>query len=893
MAKAYVELFISDKLVDTAPDIFMTYSLEDLRNPTIVKNSFSKTVAIGGTPRNNQIFGTFFDMQREVVNGSSYTGANFNPTKKVPFSLYLNGERIEHGYCKLDSVKRVGNNITYCVTLYGGLGQFLHNLSYRDETEKIRLSDLDFGGGDKEFDLKIDKSVINKAWKHINGISTTDSLYDKINFAPCYNGIPENFSADKVAIDVRSFWNADDFALSDQFNVDRSTGKINKDGYTDVDGWVIGELEKDYNELQMLDMRSYLQRPVIRFKEVIKACCNPVNNGGYTVDLDPDFFNANNPYYEDAWMTLPLLTEIEEEADDEIYMSGDKLVIPTQDVGTNFSITTEFNIKAETDAVYDELATGCFVMYQGNIKPQIQYNCARYVQLVIYDKNNKAVGGSEIKSFFTSIKNGQSFTYSPVYQTNVTEVIGTFKKVSGKDEYMFNGHTHELTTQPIPYETGMYAKLIVKKAEYTTTSHSYDDMLFTNNGINSVSVEAETSCGVIKSELKSLKGLGWLITKKTLLSCEGSPADFFLSYLKMFNMHIWQSDDDKIMVRLRKNYFTGEQYDLEDLVDRGSEITITPLNFDAKWYNFTNEYAETGLLKDYQDEYGLDYGIQKVDTNYNFDNSSKNLFEGNVFKGTIMSRGKSRYYTHVNVYHTGDMSEDIDYPPFMIDGVKTFVFNASGDTKENAVITPKSTDTSTNWWNEKYYDFAPRPVFTDSKDEAVDGANVLLFYNGKVAVEDAKGSWIQLNITDDIAQFAQLNNGEPCWLWSYSTSIGIRPEYLPVFGRYKTNENGWVTHSWDFGTPKALYVPDYQIDDSSNIYTQYWQTYIRDRYNVNTRVAECKVLLGDKVIGEWLRRFYYWDGCWWAINKITDYNAATHETTKCQMVKINDPQNYK
>jgi hypothetical protein len=102
-----------------------------------------------------------------------------------------------------------------------------------------------------------------------------------------------------------------------------------------------------------------------------------------------------------------------------------------------------------------------------------------------------------------------------------------------------------------------------------------------------------------------------------------------------------------------------------------------------------------------------------------------------------------------------------------------------------------------------------------------------------------------------------------------------------------------VTHSWDFGTPKALYVPDYGIDDSSNLYTQYWQSYIKDRYNVNTRVAECNVLLKERVVGDWLRRFYYWDGCWWIMNKISDYNPTNDGTTKCEMVKINEPTNYR
>lgn len=885
----YIELYIGNMRVEFANpiEIHLTYTHEDLHNPTIVKNSYSKTVTIDGTPNNNKIFGLFYDMQREIADASGLnTGAYYNPSKKVPFALYRNGDRIEHGYCKLDNVKKVGNRVQYNITLYGGLGQFLYGLSYKEDGEPMKLSDLDYGGGETEFDLEINKNTIRRAWNQINGIKTHDAIYDKINFAPCYNGIPENFNADKVAIYAKGFYDSDDFAIYNQFIT-------SKDGYTTVDGWLLGELSKDYDEWQMKDLRSYLQRPVFRFKEVIDACCDKKNNGGYTVDLDPEFFNDDNPYYNNAWMTLPLVTEVENfEKDNEalIEYNNGKFTIVNPNIGDTIRFEVPFNLMAESDSAvsadYRRLFTG---VWSGTL--DVKTNTAYYVQLVAYNSKGEAVAGSNVLSFYTSVGNLKSFAYDLEFNAPVTEVLGDFFRLQAEQNFKFE--VEQKLGVDVKCEDGMYFKLIVKQSVIEELSNGYGGILFTSTSsraipITDARVFADFNIG--KVSLSTQGKSGKKITKQTLLNSEKSVADYFLSYIKMFNLHIWQSDDDTIMVRLRKNYFTGEEYDLEDLIDRGSEIDINPLTFDAKYYTFTSEYeVDSNLYKVYKDDYGIAYGMKKVDTNYNFDMSSKNLFENNVFKGCITSRNRSKYYTDIYQSFDGD---DAFYPPFMLDGVQTYLFK-DGDTLEGAYLTPKTTIIGNNWWDMKYYDLTPKPNFTDEKNEPIDGANVLLFYNGNAQATDKDGKSMRIQISDDIPQFETLNGGEPCWIWSYTFLDESSPLKLPIFGRHITNENGWVTHSWDFGTPKALFIPDYQIDETSNLYTQFWQPYIRDRYNVNTRVATCKVLLREQVVGDWLRRFYFWDGSWWIMNKITDYNPVENGTTKCEMVKINDPQNYR
>lgn len=891
--RPYIDLYIDGKKVDfTIPiEIYMTYAHNDLHNPTIVKNSFSKTLKLDGTPNNNRVFGCFGNMDRVVsFSDGSYSGAYFNPLRKTDFVLIRNGEILERGYVKLDKVVKKGKSLSYEITLYGGIGQFLYALSYRGDGERLKLSDLVY---DYDVDINVNKDTVKDAWQYITGMvsGSTYQNYDFINFCPCYNGIPENFSADKVAIDVDSFQG--DTALYDSFIK-------SKDSYGLVNGWLLGELKREYDEWQMNDLRSYLQRPVIRFKEIIKACCNPENNGGYTVDLDDEFFSEANDYYEKAWLTLPLLPEIVNEFKEgsvETTINGDTIIIPEVDEGNNIAVDVQFALNASCSTTASTLYSGMFAMYQGNINPAIQFNRARYVQLVIYDKDGNIVGGSPVKSFFSAIKRTVNFTYAPEYESTVEEITGDFIRQSD-GTYMFGDKTYELKTEGVVYEKGMYAKIISKESIINITGlDTSTEQLFTSYG----SFEAVSKYGILESSLKQAREKGWYVTKNILLNSEHTPCDYFLGYLKMFNLHIWSDNaEKKIYVRQRKNYFTGEMVDLNCCIDRDSEITIKPIVYDAKYYNFGVEIeGDCYLNKVYKDKFGIDYGIQKVNTNYNFDNSSKDLLEGLVFKGAVMNRGHSKYYVNPRISAPNDA---YDVQPFYLDGFDTYLFDAEGNTTEGSSFTPITPTYLSNWWKEKGYDLFPKPDFRDKDGKSVDGANVLLFFNGGQLMRDDDGNVMDVKITDDIAEFAELNNGEPCWIWTNDwtvttdTTIGGSPYYgdgyIPVFSRYITNSNGWVEKSFDFGTPKQLYVKDYKIDNSSDIYTQYWKNYINDEFDMNTREVDLKIRFKGRVNPDFLMNFIYYDGCYWKIVEIDDYNVTSQECTKVKMVKVNDMNNY-
>ena len=168
---------------------------------------------------------------------------------------------LESGYVKLDNVLRHGADIQYAVTLYGGLGGFLYGLSFDAEGNRRTLADLDYlgtGDPDRELDFTIDAEAVTGAWERLlTNPSGVSDLWDVINFAPCYNGVPDRFGADK--------------ALVRPTEIGLPASHAEDSSYTTLNGWALLKMTRNMSEWEVKDLRSYLQRPVLSVRSVLGA----------------------------------------------------------------------------------------------------------------------------------------------------------------------------------------------------------------------------------------------------------------------------------------------------------------------------------------------------------------------------------------------------------------------------------------------------------------------------------------------------------------------------------------------------------------------------------------------------------------------------------------------
>lgn len=396
---------------------------------------------------------------------------------------------------------------------------------------------------------------------------------------------------------------------------------------------------------------------------------------------------------------------------------------------------------------------------------------------------------------------------------------------------------------------------------------------------------------------------GTKITKERLLTGEYTPADYLLSYCKMFGLYFYydsteESDDPDmypagvVHIMDRDTFYTDEVVDLSKMIDWDKKMDITPAMASAKWYRFDTEHVDSELETGYKEQFGKTYGSQLVNTNYNFDSNTTDLYDGNVFKSAIMCLEKDKYYK----------KSPNGLPVYQYNGMTYNLFHRNATENEfdtYEIEYPVTTTMHMYAVNQDYdsYDAFPKLQFHGEDNTPTDGSNVLVFFKGSVDV--AANYWL----TDDINEMITLNDASPCWILTNSpydgagTEIAKKVEHFPYFTRdlIITGLYGNITHSWNFGHPQVIYSPDTFTTDMDSIYDVSWRDYIRDLYDVDTRKLTCYVRaeMDDKPWPYWLRRFYWFENSIWMLNEIKDLNPASFDTTKMEFIKVQDMNNYK
>ena len=890
-----ISLYIADQLVDLDDQSFIlfNYTMDDLSNPTIVKNSFSQQITLKGTPANNRVFGDSFKVDRNVGNYGGQGGADFNASKKTPFAIYNElGEILESGYVKLDSVSRRGADIQYKVTLYGGLGSFLYALSYDESGNKRTLADLDYlGDGDStELDFTIDKDNLQRAWEDLQELyygaePTPTGKWTIINFAPAYNGYPDNFSPDKGLLSLPGA------GLPDTLN-----------GYSSKSGYGLVNLANPQDEWAVKDIRSYLQRPVLSMKAFLAAICNPENNGGYSVDIS----NISIPY-SDLWMTLPTIPSLgsAKQSSEGLSVTMSSSASTGNEIGrfdiqgsipygamVNASLKCKlrFNMPSGANS-YNTLSL------DGNNNSGLTRFSVIFLQMVAFSSDGTMVGGSGVKVLtpITGSNPASACGFTPAFPTDNYETInpGSSSKVSsGVFEF-----PNELSFQ-VDAQNAAYYKLMAYVYEgtgalqrgvwhynYQGDGSSSRATLYASFSTyfqaNSALIVAGSGNSVTKTDSSELRS-GAKITKRMLLSTSGTPAEYLLSYCKMFGLYFVMDNATKQVTILKRNsLYQDETIDLTRRVDLSKGIDIQPLVFNSKWYDFILDGVGGAFYDEYLNIEGIPYGIQRVNTGYDFNAESVNLMDSQVFKNAATILARSRYW---NMITTGSAFIP---SPFMDNGNTITRWNADDETQDTPISCPPSTS-SVTYYNPDFpgYDIKDqcKVQFADASGKMVDGKDVLLFLNGFRTYERFK-------ITDDLPVMSVVNDGKPCWILDPGEDVD-----LPIFSRYEYRwmlENQVMIQSLDFGVPKQLDIPGIVYDPETTIYASAWRAYLSDRYNVNTKVMTCRVdFSGIRVSQDLLRKFFWYDNSIWVLNKITNYSLTTFDPVECEFVQVQDKSNY-
>lgn len=382
-----------------------------------------------------------------------------------------------------------------------------------------------------------------------------------------------------------------------------------------------------------------------------------------------------------------------------------------------------------------------------------------------------------------------------------------------------------------------------------------------------------------------------------VLKSTKTPMRYLCDYAKHFGLvFLWDGSRKTVSIVTRATFY-GEHAGVLDFaprVDRSQQVSQDPVLADKRWYQLGNG-GKGEFVEQYKDGYGKPYAAQRIDTGYEFDAGTNVLTDGNVFAEAAEVCESDMLFcaSEIRFATIGGWSwrRYLQVPRW--EQVSVELWNEDGDTSTFDIQCP----VDIMYYDNPDYpgaDWLPKLQLHGTEEKALDGADVLVFFNGLVDTPayTSGDSTVHktYHLTNDSAAMTELAGG-PCW---DLTRTGIAQTALPSFRR-TISDQGIITDSWEWGVPAVRAVPAevYGTGQAATLYDLWWKDYLADRYNADTRVLKCMADLRGLPVGQaLLRRFVWLDGAVWTINAIRNHSLTSWDLTEVELVKVQDKGAY-
>lgn len=934
-----IELYIDGKRADIKQDsdIKITYQSADVKEPTAIKNSFSKSLNLDGTPVNNSIFGHCYRLDINILESDSLNGVNFDPRKRVPFDLINNGEIIESGYIKLNTVSVDGGKVKYNITLYGSLGDFFYNLAYNEDGEQLTLADIYFGFDDAQGKrlteseetkdrniIKWDAHFIKDGWKKLKtGAPDNHSPSNFVVGAPAYSGYYDDFNNDKFLVNYKTLTDSEKRLFPDVDN-----------GY---DGYVTVTAQREFDEWEARDLRSVYQRPCIKTDFLIDAICKSQEKNGYTVELSDSI--RNSKYFNRTWVMLSRLDR-ENSTQSGIYnltldfdttpLNSRFTNIPLKQ-GNDYAITVNQNETVSFNLLINNIIqfptrveSGKSVATSFLISNKKSYyfhtNFGGYLYgIVLSDEQGKVVHISPMYLHTTKLNNKYNYLSSDIYGNWAVDPVaqfGVFKNKLITDIKKDLGTTDDLTLKVIYSDleetddaTGgavrfkFKSDMRVKTNYYNATETKLRARLYfrrisyavLNNSVYDISGNETFGVDVDGNGYYWLHSIGGL--NKLIMSVNSG---FFYGEI---------NPDTSVSMVSKQMLFGNLPTPLDFLTDY-FKLFNSRFIFDPKTKTVrimtAKEYYKDSIVDIDADidrsktititptvidnKYFL-YGMPVAETYAERLYSNKNNVpygyyrlvtpynfsnsEKDIFSDSIYTN-TIPYRLNSQMFGRTKIDENTYYPTFAIPYTYSYNYMDNDFTHNGAmasVVIPR------------YTDEIPKLCCFDTDNSQADIPVSLVFFDG------FKHSSTPIIVSDTIDEMIDTNEN-PCYLYDNA----LEKVYdIPVFSKYLTGDIDYgregYTHSLDFGRPTATFLGDldYYTDDTQTL-SEYWRTYIDDIYAKNAKTVKLKARIKGRPLDA-MRVFYAFDNCLWLLLRLDNYNP-NDTLSDATFVKIDSIDNY-
>lgn len=841
-------LYIDKILIPLSDDIdyALNNKLDDLFNPTSIKNAFSKTIKVPITDEVDLLFAKYRSSEQLAVTGSNeeITGIYFDPNRKIPFELYDENILLFKGYVKFVKTSYTAKDKYYEITLNSTASDWYQVISTsEDKIQDILNHNIFWLNIPIDANMVFDSFIKGERW---------DYNQNKIKQFPYYD-----------------WWGYMGFTPT---NVGMHDGF--KSGHS-VHGTKIEELTcGEVFESTTRQLRSYYQRPYVNVPTLVQAIVNYSKSLGFDLRLDKSFFCKDNPYYEHSVMLLDLLKLETAISETNVFgitipnmQSPDRIVIPSNWTASQNITLTPKNLST-ADIFIDnkvKIVPGKFnFVSTQNFKMQIRISTPAPAKGSLqmrkdygYRVSLKTTAGNLVDSIYivgsdSTLPASKLFTdisKSKIYTCEATsEYNSGFVKPSPADNASYPNDFNFQFDLPNYLKEDTKFKLDITVVTTDTSGkgvYSYNAFMPPLNCYIRFYTQPESNLLVeCKPFTRSKKQIGWA----DLLGTDFNLSEWFVNYCKIFGLK-FITVGGVITVTNRNTLYNGSEY-IDPVKDKKLDKSvweIKPCRFDNAIVTF--DYKDTKITAgaEYKSQYDINYGGKKINTQYQFNNTTKKLFD---------------YFTPL-----------ICSNEFQVD--------------------------IANWWN----NWKPQPKITSKNPLTLPSFIIKETDKWKtekvsraLAFKNPKNQFTPLDkpytITDD--SDTEILKNEYAWHCSEdmpnanNRMVGSFPQITPFL-----DYDGKI-YSWYFNKPSISFVSDpTQLNNAHYIYDLFWADLIADRYGDNGKILTTNYLLttGEYYNIDWGRR-YWIDGSQWLMNSIMDFNPNKLDSTKIEFIKCNDITNY-
>ena len=921
------ELYINKKKVDLGEEIaiLLSKTRTDYINPTVVKNSFSKTVTLPGTNSNNALFNEIWMLDR-----TQWTGA-FNPSKRVDFELVTDGTLDEMGYVKLNKISKSNGIYNYDITLYGEIGNILYTLSYDiDETTQevtnLTLGDLIY---EQALNFTISKQLVNDAWTALK--DNTENIYQTLNFAPAYNGTPKanKFDAAKVWVaelpdagDVtmwgtgRTKWDGEyRLGMPKEKTVDNKTYKtlstmISKMDPNDHYGLI--ELPDAVTDIEMRDFRSYLLRPVLRLSKIFEAIDRYIyNKKEWHLILNDPFFLQSD--YKDAWVTLNMLYEINPDVESYTqFLQKDLLSKTAAPFKYLVSFCKMYGLYLDIDVAAKTLTLRSMKNFFNDKTENLVVNEGSTISIDPLSFNKSAYtfdfGESKDADFIKKYND----THEAPYGSKKVNTGYQFDNSTDKyiKDNIFKNATDALEQSPYYRFSPNYPSPFVDDDSAYRGAKEIKYTLFKD--ATAAGTESDRYTATIQRGNND--GLYYITPRYTWGGLQGG---------------VYQDDYPKVQLHDDKNegvdgsnviiYFRGMTTTsvAHPFYDNPSKKIIWRTDSTVNSNTFYNLTDDNPVLK------------RAIGKNCWINNVRPDVGYGTPGNALVIKEIPNFTREDYSFESPAMLFQDRNFQNFSIETINGCTTTV-GPSGVYSVITATNANGSTGGY--PVYFYHPTPMQADHKYLILASVNIEqtivsdLYTKYAGAVADPRELIDHLDIstgghyvvTGSVMRSltTSSHNLYPCrmcgpdvrtynmsvrWFVVYDlTELGLEDrvntvsEGISIFG-VPTEEDSYMgtpysmKTSYDFSTPTEIYIPNTFASSNIDIYDRYWKNYIADLYSVDTRVLSAEIYLED--IHDSFKKFYWYNNALWILSSITDWNPET-KICKAKLLKVNDKGDY-